>query len=112
MLLFTGAIQALAEESPVSPTADMDYGTAAGRKLGRGLANLGFGWIEFFKGIEDVTEENNLIAGLTWGPIYGTGQAVRRTVAGAAEVVTFPVPGPNRFEPLVYPEFVMEDTRS
>ncbi len=98
-----------ASNAEVSPTADVDYGTGVGKKLGRGLSNVVFGWLEFLKGIQDVGEENNFIAAITWGPLYGLGKTVVRTVAGAYEVATFPIPVPKNFEPLVRPEFMLGD---
>lgn len=97
---------AYAEKSP-SDISREDYGTAASEKLGRGISNVAFGWLDIPKGIESVGQEHNFLAGLTWGPIYGTGQALKRTLVGAYEVVTFPVPQ----EPIVRPEFVLEGDR-
>ena len=108
-LLVTQAGLVWASDAPVAPTDRVDYGTGVGKKLGRGISNLAFGWLEIPKGIEDVGEKNNFVAALTWGPIYGVGKAVVRTVAGAYEVVTFPVPLPKDFEPLVQPEFMLGD---
>ena len=84
---------------------------SAGRKLGRGAANVAFGWLDFFKGIDTVTKENNLAAGLTWGAIYGLGMFVTRTAAGAYEVVTFPLPIPPDYKPLVKPEFILDSNK-
>ena len=98
-----------ASDAPVAPTDKMDYGTGVGKKLGRGISNVAFGWLEIPKGIEDVGEKNNFIAALTWGPIYGVGKAVIRTVAGVYETATFPVPVPKDFDPLVQPEFMLGD---
>ncbi len=85
-----------------------DYGAGATRKLGRGLANTGLGWMELFKGMQDVSHESGFWAGATWGPIYGTMNAVRRTAAGVYETATFPLGGPNRFEPILEPEYVLD----
>ena len=110
MFLFLAQIKsAWAANFEVSPTANVGYGTGVGKKLGRGISNIAFGWLEFPKGIEDVGEQNNFIAGITWGPIYGLGRAAARTVAGAYEVVTFPVPVPPNFEALIKPEFMFGD---
>ena len=98
-----------ASEAPVAPTDRVDYGTGVGKKLGRGISNVAFGWLEIPKGIQDVGEKNNFIAAITWGPVYGIGKAAVRTVAGAYEVVTFPVPLPKDFQPLVQPEFMLGD---
>ena len=95
---------AVDEPSP-NEVARTDYGTGVGKKLGRGIANTAFGWLEIPKGIEKVGDENNFLAAITWGTLYGTGNAVVRTLAGVYEIVTFPVPAPSNFEPLVKPEF-------
>jgi putative exosortase-associated protein (TIGR04073 family) len=84
-----------------------DYGVGMTRKLGRGVANAGLGWIEVFKGVQDVGEQSGFIAGVTWGPIYGTLNAVRRTAVGVYETATFPSSNPDHFEPILLPEFVM-----
>src|SRR3989338_4022873 len=86
--------------APDSP-AQVDYDTGVGQKLGRGLGNVAFGWLEIPKGIQDIGDQRNFIAGLTWGPIQGIGKALIRTVAGVYEVATFPVPLPPNFEQLV-----------
>ncbi len=98
-----------ADVSPLGTTTDVDYGTGASRKLGRGVANVALGWLDIFKGVEDVGEENNFIAAVTWGPLFGAGKAVGRTLAGVYEVATFPFPAPTNFDPVVYPEFVLDD---
>ncbi len=90
---------------------DQGYTTGAGKKLGRGISNLAFGWLEIPKGIEDVGDEHNVFAGVTWGPLSGLGNAVKRTVLGAYEIVTFPVPVTGNFDSPIQPEFVTEDRR-
>lgn len=96
-------------EVPTSPSYDDGGGGVdMGRKLGRGIANVAFGWVDIFNGIKEVHEQNNTIAAITWGPIYGFGKAIRRTAAGAAEVVTFPIKTSKYNEPLVEPEFVLD----
>ncbi len=112
LVVFSDAY-AFAEEAMTIPGERVDYGTGVGKKLGRGLSNAAFGWMDVLKGIEDVGDNQNFIAGITWGPIYGAGRAIQRTAAGVVEVATFPIPAPNNnFEPLVKPEFVMQDDES
>jgi len=94
-------------ESTADDAARTNYGDGIGKKLGRGIANTAFGWLEIPKGIEKVGDENNFLAASTWGVIYGSGNAIVRTLAGVYEVVTFPVPAPANFEPLIKPEFVI-----
>lgn len=93
-------------------TLDDSYGEKASHKLGRGVGNVLFGWIDIFKGVEDVGEEHGAVAGATWGPIRGLGQALGRTAAGAYEIITFPIAAPGDFEPLIEPEFVLDRDRS
>jgi putative exosortase-associated protein (TIGR04073 family) len=86
-----------------------DYGSGATRKLGRGVANTGLGWMEVFKGVQDVGQQSGFWAGATWGPIYGTLNAVRRTAVGVYETATFPISNQGRFEPVLEPEFVLQE---
>jgi putative exosortase-associated protein (TIGR04073 family) len=96
------------EPSPVDYSRK-DWAAGASRKLGRGLSNAGLGWIEIFKGMEDVREESGLWAGASWGPFYGTVNALRRTAVGVYETATFPFGGANRYDPILEPEFVLSD---
>ena len=106
--LLVSASQVMAYNSPVDRSRD-DYSSGMTRKLGRGVANAGLGWGELFKGVSDVNQENGFLAGATWGPIYGTLNAVKRTAVGVYEAATFPIAGPEKFEPILEPEFVLED---
>ena len=94
------------DDNPIDDSRN-DHSAGASRKLGRGLANTGLGWTEIFKGIEDVQGESGFWAGATWGPLYGAVNAVKRTGIGLYETATFPFAGPNRFDPVLEPEFPM-----
>ena len=94
--------------SPIDRSRE-DYGSGVTRKLGRGVANTGLGWVELFKGVQDVGGESGFWAGATWGPIYGTLNAVRRTAVGVYETATFPISNKGRFEPVLEPEFILQD---
>ena len=96
-----------AVNTEVSPLADTDYSNGIGRKLGRGVSNTAFGWLEFLKGIEDVGEQNGFFAAISWGPFYGLGKSLTRSAVGLYEVATFPLAIPRDFRPLVQPEFVL-----
>jgi putative exosortase-associated protein (TIGR04073 family) len=100
---------ALAYEKRPTDVAHDDPMAGATRKLGRGLANTTLGWVELFKGMESVGQEKGFWAGATWGPLYGALNAVKRTAVGVGETLTFPAPGPNHYEPVLEPEFVLED---
>ena len=79
-----------------------------GHKLGRGLVNVGTGWIELPKGIRDGSQQENAIVGVTTGIFKGLGLGLLRTGVGAFEVITFPVPWPKDFAPVYEPEYVWE----
>ena len=100
---------ALGYQKTPTDIAKTDSVMGATRKLGRGIANVGFGWMELFKGIQSVGEEKGFWAGVTWGPLYGCANAVNRTAIGVAETLTFPVPLANKYQPVLEPEFVLGD---
>ena len=79
------------------------------RKLGRGLANVATGIVEIPKKVYLVSKEENLAVGLTRGFIKGIAEGFVRAATGLYEAVTFPIPMPADFEPIVEPEFVFEE---
>src|SRR6185295_14742280 len=79
-----------------------------GTKLVRGVANLSTGWVELPKQIYVVGTNEGWVAGVFRGPFDGLGMFFARTIAGAYEILTFPVPVPPRYQPMVQPEFVWE----
>ena len=102
-------VECPAYESPLDVSRH-DYSAGASRKLGRGLANTGLGWVEVFKGMQEVSSESGAWAGMIWGPLYGGGNAIRRTAAGLFETATFPFDfGHDRFQPIVEPEYVLSE---
>lgn len=65
------------------------------KKLGRGVANVGFGPLEILIRPWDVNNESGGIAALTYGVFKGVVCVVVRECVGVAEIVTFPFPLPN-----------------
>ena len=102
--MFATAAAAHADINSTSPLRG-DYPSEASRKLGRGLSNVAFGWMDFLKGIEETGDDNGGVAQVVWGPINGLGKMVQRTAIGVVEVATFPVAAPNGFDPMLEPEF-------
>ncbi|OLD74828.1 MAG: hypothetical protein AUG95_01395 [Nitrospirae bacterium 13_1_20CM_4_62_6] len=49
-----------------------------------------------------------VVTGALRGPIDGLGMFVARTVAGAYEVLTFPIPLPPRYQPMLFPEYIWQ----
>jgi putative exosortase-associated protein (TIGR04073 family) len=79
------------------------------RKLGRGVTNALTGIVEVPKKMYLISKNDNLAMGLTWGLVKGAGVGLLRTAAGLYETVTFPIPAPADYEPIIHPEFVFEE---
>jgi len=88
--------------------ATASYAQDMTRKLGRGVGNILTGWIELPKNIYDTSVEDNVFAGIILGTAKGIGMTVMRTIVGAYETVTFPLPLPEDYTPIVEPEFVIQ----
>lgn len=93
----------LPQEEP-EPSLDIQIGT----KMARGVTNLGLGWAEIPKQIYLVGQRGGWAAGAFRGSIDGLGMFVARTIAGMYEILTFPIPLPPHYQPLVGPEFVWQ----
>ena len=81
----------------------------AGRKLGRGVANLLFGIVEVPNQVTQTTADRGGAAGSTFGLGKGIMRWVGRELIGAYEIVTFPVPLPSGYKPIMKPEWPNED---
>ena len=75
-------------------------------KLGRGVANTMTGWVELPKDVYSTSVESNAFSGMTAGLAKGVGMAVVRTGAGIYEIATFPFPVPEKYKPVLEPEYV------
>ena len=76
------------------------------RKLGRGLANVATGAIEIPKAVQETFYEEGPVAAVSWGLMDGVYKFFARTLVGVYEVVTFPIPFPADYAPIVEPEFL------
>ena len=99
-LILWSASLALAEE----PSAPQRIAT----KFIRGAANFTTGWMELPKQVYLVGQREGWVTGALRGPIDGLGMFVARTVAGAYEVLTFPIPLPPRYQPMLFPEYIWQ----
>lgn len=81
------------------------------KKLGRGAANIVTSPLEILKSVQDTSKESGYIAGFTWGPVKGIFKTITRATVGVYEIVTFPIPMPRDYKPILKePEFfLMED---
>ncbi len=84
------------------------YAYDAWGKLGRGLGNAVFGWVEVLNQPQLMVK-----AGQRWPVALGGGVpkgiffGLARTLVGLYEVLTFPAPIPDDFKPIIEPEFVI-----
>lgn len=80
------------------------------KKLGRGLANLLTFPIEIPNQISKTNNCDGPMAAATYGLVKGVVMGTFRAVVGAYEVVTFPVPLPEGYKPILTdPEYMLEN---
>jgi len=98
------ALMCLVAVPAMASAADQDqsYGKQAADKFTRGFANTVTGWVEIPKNMVNVSKQQNVAVGLTWGLVKGCLETVGRTVVGAFDLVTFFVPT----DEFVHPRYV------
>lgn len=79
-----------------------------GDKFLRGLANILTSPLEVPRNIQNMTEEQGVLVGWTGGMAQGIGMTALRIIVGAYEVVTFPIPIPEGYKPVIEPEYVWQ----
>lgn len=80
------------------------------KKLGRGVANVVTSPVGILEGIQDTMAERGAFAGFTWGIFQGVVNVVKRVVVGTYEIITFPVPFPRDYQPILTdPEFYFQE---
>lgn len=104
-------VLAIAISAPLAQadTEDAPAGQNAIRKLGRGFANLLFGFIEIPNQYTKAVSEHGGASGLTYGVPKGFARWIGREIVGAVEVVTFAIPVPPGYKPIMKPEFPNEN---
>ena len=93
----------------MADTEDVPRGNNALRKLCRGVANVLFGIVEVANQVTKTTAEHGGGAGVTYGVSKGFVRWMGREVTGVYDVVTFPVPFPKGYKPIMKPEFPADD---
>lgn len=91
---------------------ESSLGPKIGWKLGRGVANLTTGWVELPKQIYTTWKAEGWVTGILQGTVDGVGMLFGRTVAGAYEIVTFPIPIPPEYQPMLQPDYVWQDEQT
>jgi putative exosortase-associated protein (TIGR04073 family) len=90
--------------------ANPAYCDTALKKLGRGICNVVTCPFEIFEQIARVNTSDGPMAGLTYGLLKGVAMTGVRVVVGAYEIVTFPIPFPKDYKPILKdPEFFFEE---
>lgn len=110
-LVVVGLIHALVAgmafgEEPLPQDNGFGWSNGAGiwEKAGRGVSNVTLGFlVEWPKTVIVETEARGPLFGLTVGMIKGIGLGVGRTLVGAYEVATFPLPNGSDFGPILEP---------
>ena len=105
----TGLSLARAEESAPSATGQDRVDEMLGRynlqpafeKLGRGVSNTLFGWLEIPLNIDRRYAANDTVGSGVTGAAVGVVKGLVRTVVGAYETVTFLLPYPENFAPIL-----------
>ena len=72
-------------------------------KLKRGCANMAGGVVEIPGCVSDVSHKSGPLMGFTWGFFKGVGMVPVRTVVGVFEFLTFFVPAPANYDPVLDP---------
>lgn len=88
-----------------------DYISGFSSKASQGFFNTTTGWIEIPKNIVNISHDQNIFVGCTWGLLRGTAHAVSRTVIGVGELITSPIPTDDYISPPYVWERFSEDTR-
>lgn len=79
-----------------------------GDKLARGFANVLASPLEIPRNVQNVTEDQGVLVGWTGGLCQGIGMMALRIIVGAYEIITFPMPFPEDYKPVITPEFVWQ----
>lgn len=80
-------------------------------KLTQGFFNTTTGFIELPKNVINISHDQNIFVGLTWGVVRGVAHSVNRTVVGVAELITAPIVTNDYITPRFAWERFSEDTR-
>jgi putative exosortase-associated protein (TIGR04073 family) len=81
-----------------------DYGATTTLKLGSGLSNLTMGWLEIPKNMINTSNQTNVLLGISGGLLKGLLHTIGRTLTGAVDFLTFPLPT----QPIAHPTFVWQ----
>ncbi|MBI3316779.1 MAG: exosortase system-associated protein, TIGR04073 family [Candidatus Omnitrophica bacterium] len=88
--------------------AEMESPGTPLRKLQRGFLNIALSPMDISHEIRRDQKRDDIIPGWATGLGRGACFAAGRALAGVYEMLSFPIPFPANYEPVVTPEFVWE----
>lgn len=107
MVLGAVAVSVVALAAPVgADEGQTTYWDGSLRKLGRGIANVVTSPLELIRTPQTENYRHGYFEAMSVGLLRGAWRTVQRGVVGVFEVLTFYAAIPNRFEPIMMPEFV------
>ncbi|MDD1623088.1 MAG: exosortase system-associated protein, TIGR04073 family [Methylococcaceae bacterium] len=80
-------------------------------RVSQGFANTTTSFIEIPKNVVNITHDQNILLGSTWGVLRGVAHTVTRTVLGVAELIASPIPTREFISPPYVWDRFSEDTR-
>ena len=101
LILFAGAVL-------ICLPAEVGLAANPMSKLGRGLTNIAFSPMEYPTNIQKIGDRKGFASGLFEGLLTGTYFMLGRLLTGSYDVVSFLVPIPRDYGPLMKPEYVFE----
>lgn len=104
--LLSGALLA-----PMTNAAEPDGLACFTDKVSQGFFNMTLGVAELPKNIVNISSDQNILLGLSWGVLRGAAHTVNRTVVGAAEFLSSPFPTEEFISPAYPWQRFSEDTR-
>lgn len=107
--VLTGTL--LAGNSAYADEQECDYLSCFTAKGSQGFFNTTTGLVEIPKNIINISHDQNIFVGVTWGTLRGVLHAVGRTVVGVGELITAPIPTKDYISPPYVWNRFSEDTR-
>jgi putative exosortase-associated protein (TIGR04073 family) len=107
-LIVCFSVVIVAESFAAGPKYEYSLATKLTRKLLRGVGNIAFGWVEIPRHMNIDIQDTDAFTGTFTGLYKGMQRTLLRGIVGVWEIVTFPVPVPSNYAPIVRPEFVCE----
>ncbi len=87
-------------------------GDNPGTKLGRGISNILTAPLQYVIQTSRLNEDHDAVTALLGGLVNGTGFMLWRMGVGVYEVVTFPVPVPSNYGPVLDPATSLTDLKN